>query len=185
MPPGLPLLIPEGWPTIAQRFNVGCAGLDGHKSRQGRLNPCKIGQSSFHDLSCCGRWFPTCVLKRWAILACPYWTKACTGFSGLLWDQILVKLDIPLLTPAHARLRTKMSALRKTLRMDSHRSAHILVRFSRRRTHGCGQKCPRSAISYERTLIGARIFLSASHAGARTVADKNVRAPQYLTNGLS
>ena len=26
---------------------------------------------------------------------------------------------------------------------------------------------------------------SASHAGARTVADKNVRAPQYLTKGLS
>ena len=71
------------------------------------------------------------------------------------------------------------------LRTDSHRSAHILVRFLRRPAHGCGQKCPRSAISYEWTLIGARIFLSASHAGARTVADKNVRAPQKLTNGLS
>ena len=36
------------------------AGLEVHKSRQGRLMPCEIGQSSFQDLSCCGRWFPTC-----------------------------------------------------------------------------------------------------------------------------
>jgi len=57
-----------------------------HKSRQGRLNPCEIGQPSFQDLSCCGRWFPT--LKRWSILACPSGTKAWTDVSGLLWDQI-------------------------------------------------------------------------------------------------
>ena len=85
------LLIPEGWPTIAQRLNVGCVGLDVQKSRQGRLNPCEIGQPSFQDLSCCGRWFPT--FKRWAILACPCGTSAWTGFSGLLWEQILVTLD--------------------------------------------------------------------------------------------
>ena len=39
-------------------LNVGCAGLEVNKSRQGRLNPCEIGQSSFQDLSHCGRWFP-------------------------------------------------------------------------------------------------------------------------------
>ena len=87
----MPFLIPEGWPTIAQRLNVGCAGLDVHKSRQGRLNPYEIGQSSFQDLSCCGRWSPT--FKRWAILACPYGTKAWTGLSGFLGDQTLVALD--------------------------------------------------------------------------------------------
>ena len=27
-------IIPEGWPIIAQHFNVGGAGLDGHKSRR-------------------------------------------------------------------------------------------------------------------------------------------------------
>ena len=27
-------------------LNVGCAGLEVHKSRQGRLNLCEIGQSS-------------------------------------------------------------------------------------------------------------------------------------------
>ena len=80
-------------------LNVGCAGLEGHKSRQGRLNPCKIGQSSFQDLSCCGRWFPT--LKRWAILECPSGTKAWTGFGGILENQILT------------RHWTRMSALRK------------------------------------------------------------------------
>ena len=47
----MPLLIPEGWPTKAQRLNVGCADLDVHKSRQGRLNLCEIGQSSFQDLA--------------------------------------------------------------------------------------------------------------------------------------
>ncbi len=67
------------------------AGLDVHKSRQGRLTPGEIGQSSFQDLSCCGRWFPT--FKRWAIIACPSGTKPWTDFSGLLWDQILVALD--------------------------------------------------------------------------------------------
>ena len=88
----LTILIPEGWPRIAQRLNVGCAGLEVHKSRQGRLNPCEIGQSSFQDLSCCGRGFPT--FKRWAILECPSGTKTWIGFSGLLCDQILVALDI-------------------------------------------------------------------------------------------
>jgi len=43
---------------------------------------CEIGQSSFQDLSCCGRWFPT--FKRWAILECPSGTKTWIGFSGLL-----------------------------------------------------------------------------------------------------
>ena len=78
----------ENSPTFQ---HVGCAGLEVHKSRQGRLNPCKIGQSSFQDLSCCGRWSPT--FKRWAILACPYGTKAWTGLSGFLGDQTLVALD--------------------------------------------------------------------------------------------
>ena len=74
-----------------QRFNVGCAGLEVHKSRQVRLPPCEIGQSSFQDLSCCGRWFPT--FKRCAIIACPSGTKAWTDFSGLLWDQILASIS--------------------------------------------------------------------------------------------
>ena len=73
----LPILIPEGWPTIAQRFNVGCAGLDVHKSRQGRLNPCKIGQSSFQDLSCCGRWF-NCMSLR---------DKGLGRFRGYSWES--------------------------------------------------------------------------------------------------
>ena len=46
----------ENSPTFQ---HVGCAGLEVHKSRQGRLNPCEIGQSSLRDLSCCGHWFPT------------------------------------------------------------------------------------------------------------------------------
>ena len=40
-------------------LNAGCAGLEAHKSRQGRLTPCETGQPSFQDLSCCGHWFPT------------------------------------------------------------------------------------------------------------------------------
>ena len=64
---------------------------------KGRLKPrairqCAIRQPSLRDLSGCGRWFPT--LKRWAILACPSGTKAWTDFSGLLWAQILVALDM-------------------------------------------------------------------------------------------
>ena len=54
----LPILIPEGWPTVAQRFNVGSAGLEVHKSRQGRLTPARSvsrpsGQSpSFSSRRC-------------------------------------------------------------------------------------------------------------------------------------
>jgi len=58
MPPLTGLIVLGG--AGFQRFDVGCAGLDVHKSRQGRLNLCEIGQSSFQDLSYCGRWFPTC-----------------------------------------------------------------------------------------------------------------------------
>src|ERR1035437_5469652 len=59
---------------------------------KGRLKPCATRQPSLRDLSCCGRWFPT--LKRWAISACPSGTKTGPGFGGILWDQILVALDI-------------------------------------------------------------------------------------------
>ena len=62
-----------------------------HKSRQGRLNPCQIGQSSFPDLSCCGRWFPT--FRRWPIIASPSGPKAWTGFAGVLGNDILLALD--------------------------------------------------------------------------------------------
>ena len=41
MPLALILLIPEGWPIIAQRFNVGDASLDGHKSRRDDRNPAR------------------------------------------------------------------------------------------------------------------------------------------------
>ena len=133
MPLGFDPPHPGGMADSSPTFERGCAGLDVHKSRQGRLNPCEIGQSSFQDLSCCGRWFPT--LKCLAILACPSGTKAWTDFSGLLWDQILVALDIlvrrawgderrhqharedKLPTPARPRMRTKMSALRKQSRL--------------------------------------------------------------------
>ena len=90
MPPGLDHPHPGGMADNSPTFeHVGCAGLDVHKSLQGRLNPCEIGQSSFQDLSHCGRWFPT--LKRWAILACPSGTKAWTGFGGILENQILTR----------------------------------------------------------------------------------------------
>ena len=60
MPLGFDHPHPGGMADNSPTFeHVGCAGLDVHKSLQGRLNPCEIGQSSFQDLSCCGRWFPT------------------------------------------------------------------------------------------------------------------------------
>jgi len=62
-----------------------------HKSRQGRLNPCQIGQSSFQDLLCFGRWFPT--FKCWPIIASPFGPKAWTGFADILGNGILAALD--------------------------------------------------------------------------------------------
>src|ERR1039457_1606685 len=41
-----------------------------------------------------------------------------------------------------------------------------------------GRRKSFSCMFYSRPLIGARTFLSAPHARARTNADKNVRAPQ-------
>ena len=114
--------VPEGWPRIAQRLNVGCAGLEVHKSRQGRLNPCEIGQPSFQDLSRCGRGFPT--FKRWAILECPSGTKAWTGFACIPWGQISLGSN-----PSGVRHSCPPPALAPT----------------------CGQKCPRSMPNAART----------------------------------
>ena len=63
--------------------------------------------------------------------------------------------------------------------MHFYRSAEILGRFPRRGAHGCGQKCPRSMLSFARL----RTEMSALHAVVRTVADRNVRAPCRRSHG--
>ena len=57
MPLGFAHPHPGGMPDNSPTFERWV--LEGHKSRQGRLNPCEIGQSSFQDLSCRWRWFPS------------------------------------------------------------------------------------------------------------------------------
>ena len=101
---------------------------------KGRLKPCAIRQPSLRDLSCCGRWFPT--LKRWAIIACPSGTKTWPGFAGILWDQILAALDILVRQFLARRLRTRMSALLRSLRFarSLRTTSTIAGRRSRNRT---------------------------------------------------
>jgi hypothetical protein len=87
----LTLLIPEGWPRIAQRFNVGGGECRGAQVPKGRLKPRAIRQSSLRDSSCRRRWLPT--LKRWAIIVCPSGTMIWPGFAGFVWKQVLAALD--------------------------------------------------------------------------------------------
>jgi len=116
----------------------------------------------------------------------PYGTKAWTGFSGFLWDQMLTALDIVVRFPrrrAHGggqkcprsmrpfgRRRTEMSALHAAVRTEADRN----VRAPCGRSHGGGQECPRSMRPFGRRRTKMSALLFGSRASAGTEADKNV-----------
>jgi hypothetical protein len=75
------------------------------------------------------------------------------------------------------------------LRTDSHRSADILVRFPRRRAHGCGQECPRScprsAKNRDRCAgFSSSIFIPAPQAGVARPSLAST-APLWLLSSLT
>jgi len=93
MPLGFGPHHPGGITENSPTFQRWVREFRGAQVPKGRLKPGAIHQPSLRDFSCCGRWFPT--LKLWAIIACPSGTKTWPGFAGVLWDQFLAALDIP------------------------------------------------------------------------------------------
>src|SRR6266576_2821012 len=75
----LQLIIPEGWPIIAQRFNVGNL-ISVSVSPEGTADVC-TGQPSLRDLLPDRRQVPT--LKRWAMIESPSGTRTRLVFKGV------------------------------------------------------------------------------------------------------
>src|ERR1035437_9213690 len=92
MPLGFDLSHPGGMAENSPTFQRWGREFRWAQVPKGRLKPCAIRQPSLRDLSDFGGGFPT--LKRWAIVACPSGTRTWPGFTGLLWEQILVVLSL-------------------------------------------------------------------------------------------
>ncbi len=91
--PGLAHPHPGGMADNSPTFQRWVREFSGAQVPKGRLKPGAIRQPSLRDLWDCGGGFPT--LKRWAIVACPSGTMTWPGFAGLLREQFLAALDIP------------------------------------------------------------------------------------------
>ena len=68
--------VPEGHPTIAQRFNAGSCGAD-PPSPVGTAEAQARNPVFYRPFGACFRFGPNPALKRWAIIGCPSGTSFC------------------------------------------------------------------------------------------------------------
>jgi len=89
--------------------------LEMHKSRQGRLNPSRSVSRPFGTYRAGGRWVPNAeTLGYYRMSLRDKGLDRCLGYS-LGANPSGIGHSCPLSTPAHARLRTKMSALHSSM----------------------------------------------------------------------